>query len=282
MNKLTVFAILLFGLSLSSCSLFDMDIQKDYDYQLSTLDPKINKTARQYLLDRGKNPIVPNDTIFKWMQLGLEYAEIDLAEFDKPGRTFVLLKNEAIRVLPTRTTNGVVVATSNVPTAGMWFTWGLTSKNADGTLKLKTDGTPDVVPVKNWSDYPKQDVKNYFLSLIGLESYNFDNAKTDNTSLPTLLPAGASATDRSLLGYYAAAVTPSLNVAGDRILTRENIQVPGKIYGFDPESKMNIRVVSSDYSPLRHNDITNVVTAGIVATNGIIHVMGGLTYPWRY
>jgi len=282
MNKLTVFAILLFGLSLSSCSLFDMDIQKDYDYQLSTLDPKINKTARQYLLDRGKNPIVPNDTIFKWMQLGLEYAEIDLAEFDKPGRTFVLLKNEAIRVLPTRTTNGVVVATSNVPTAGMWFTWGLTSKNADGTLKLKTDGTPDVVPVKNWSDYPKQDVKNYFLSLIALESYNFDNAKTDNTSLPTLLPAGASATDRSLLGYYAAAVTPSLNVAGDRILTRENIQVPGKIYGFDPESKMNIRVVSSDYSPLRHNDITNVVTAGIVATNGIIHVMGGLTYPWRY
>ena len=283
MNKLTVLLyFFLMSLCFSSCSLFDMDIQKDYDYKKSALDARINKTARQYLIERGKSPIVPNDTIFKWMQLGLEYAEIDLAEFDKPGRTFILLKNEAIRVLPTRTTNGVVVATSNVPTAGMWFTFGLTTKNIDGTLKLKADGTPDVVPVKNWSDYPKEDVRNYFLSLIATESYNFDNAKTENTSLPTLLPAGSNATDKSLLGYYLAGVTPNLNVAGDRVLIRENIQTTGKTYGFDPESKMNIRVVSSDYSPLRHNDITNVATAGIVATNGVIHVMGGLTYPWRY
>ncbi|RZK41131.1 MAG: hypothetical protein EOO90_12025 [Pedobacter sp.] len=157
MNKLTVFAAFFLGISvcLSSCSLFDMDIQKDYDYKKSSLDPHINKTAREYLIERGKNPKVPNDTIFKWMQLGLEYAEIDLAEFEKPGRTFILLKNEAIRVLPTRNTNGVIVATSNVPTSGMWFTFGLTFKNADGTLRLRADGTPDVVPVKNWSDYPK-------------------------------------------------------------------------------------------------------------------------------
>lgn len=284
MNKLTVFAAFFLGISvcLSSCSLFDMDIQKDYDYKKSSLDPHINKTAREYLIERGKNPKVPNDTIFKWMQLGLEYAEIDLAEFEKPGRTFILLKNEAIRVLPTRNTNGVIVATSNVPTSGMWFTFGLTFKNADGTLRLRADGTPDVVPVKNWSDYPKADVRNYFLSLIATETYNFDNAKTENTSLPTLLPTGASASDNTLLGYYPAGTTANLNVAGDRILTRENIQVAGKVYGFDPESKMNIRIVSSDYSPLRFNDITNVVTAGIVATNGVIHVMGGLTYPWRY
>ncbi len=274
MKKSTLVLSFFLGLNLclSSCSLFEMDIQKDYEYKKSSIDARINKSARQYILDRGKSPIVPNDTIFKWMQLGLEYAEIDLAEFDKPGRTFILLKNEAIRVLPA---NGV-------PTAGMWFTFALTSKNPDGTLKLKADGTPDVVPAKKWSDYSKEDVRNYFLSLIATESYNFDNAKTENTTLPTLLPAGSIASDKSLLGYYLAGVTPNLNVAGDRILTRESIQTTGKIYGFDPESKMNFRVVSSDYSPLRHNDITNVVTAGLVATNGIIHVMGSITYPWRY
>ncbi|MGF1925233.1 MAG: hypothetical protein ACQUHE_13735, partial [Bacteroidia bacterium] len=221
--KLILSLLLCFSLFLSSCSLFDMDIQEDYKYEKSTLDARINKSARQYLLDRGKNPIVPNDTIFKWMELGLEYAEIDLAEFDKPGRTFILLKNEAIRVRPA---NGI-------PTSGMWFTFGITSKNPDGTLKLKADGTPDVVPARKWSDYSKADVRNYFLSLIATETYNFDNAKTENTTLPTLLPAGASASDQSLLGYYAAGTVPNLNVAGDRNLSRENIQTPGKIYGFD-------------------------------------------------
>ena len=284
MKRLAILFIFFLSISIifTSCSLFDLEVQKDYDFKKSSLDAHINKSARQYLLDRGKNPIIANDTIFKWMQLGLEYAEIDLTEFDKPGRTYILLKNEAIRVLPTKNTNGVITATSNIPTSGMWFTFGLTSKNPDGTLKLKADGTPDLVPVKNWSDYPKQDVRNYFLSLIATETYGFENGGINNASLSTLLPAGSSATDKSLLGYYLATVTPNLNVAGDRVLTRENIQTAGKIYGFDPEGKLNFRIVSSDYSPIRHNDITNVVTAGILATNGVIHVMGGVTYPWRY
>ena len=128
MKKLTIVITFFLGLSLSSCSLFEMDIQKDYEYKKSSIDARINKSAKQYIIDRGKNPIVANDTIFKWMQLGLEYAEIDLAEFDKPGRTFILLKNEAIRVRPA---NGI-------PTSGMWFTFGLTSKNPDGTLKTKS------------------------------------------------------------------------------------------------------------------------------------------------
>lgn len=267
---------------ISGCSMFGLDKQVDYEFQKNILDAHINKSAKQYLLDRGKNPVVPNDTIFKWMQLGLEYAGIDLAEYEKPGRTFVFLKNEAIRVLPTRTTNGVVVTTSNIPTAGMWFSFPLVSKNTDGTLKLKTDGSVDGVPVKNWSDYPKEDVRNFFLSLIAIENYGFENGTTTNSSLPTLLPSGTSATDKSLLGWYLAGTTPNLNVSGDRILNRVNSLTPGQVYGFDPESRLNFRIVSSDFSPLRYNDATNAATAGLLATNGQIHVFGALIYPWRY
>lgn len=278
----TTISFLALACMISGCTLFGLDKQTDYDFQKSTLDAHINKSARQYLLDRGKNPVVPNDTIFKWMQLGLEYAGIDLAEFDKPGRTFIFLKNEAIRVLPTRTTNGVVVATSNIPTAGMWFSFPLVSKNPDGTLKLKTDASVDGVPVRNWSDYPKEDVKNFFLSLIATGDYGFGNGVTSNTSLPTLLTPGTSASDKSLLGWYAAGTTPNLNVSGDRILNRVNVITPGQVYGFDPESRLNFRIVSSDYSPLRYNDATNAATAGLIATNGQIHVFAALIYPWRY
>ncbi len=262
--------------------MFGLDLQKDYDFQKTTLDPHINKTARQYLEERGKNPKLANDTIFKWMQLGLEYAGIDLAEYEKPGRTYVFLSNAAVRVLPTKTVNGVVVASSNVPTSGMWFTFPITAKNTDGTLKLKADGTPDALPATKWNDYPKEDVKNFFLSLIALGDFGFNNGGITNTSLQTLLPAGTSASDKSLLGYYVSGATPNNNVSGDRILTRDNIQVPGKVYGFDYQGMLNFRIVSSDYSPLRLNDGTNAATAGIIADNGQIHVFSAVVYPWRY
>lgn len=276
------FCAMVLSAIISGCSMFGLDKQTDYDFKKSVLDAHINKSAKQYLLDRGKDPLIKGDTIFKWMQLGLEYAGIDLSEYEKPGRTYVFLKNEAIRVLPTRTTNGVIVTTSNIPTAGMWLSFPLVSKNADGTLKLKTDGSVDGIPVKNWSDYPKEDVKNFFLSLIALENYGFDNASTTNTTLPTLLPVGASASDRSLLGWYAAGKTANLNVSGDRILNRVSVISAGQVYGFDPESRMNFRIVSSDFSPMRYNDATNAATAGLIATNGQIHVFGAVIYPWRY
>ncbi|MDB5012184.1 MAG: hypothetical protein JWQ25_386 [Daejeonella sp.] len=291
MKKINIILASLFCLSISitACSLVGLDLQEDYDYKKSTLDPHINMTARAYLEKRGKNPVVANDTIFKWMQLGLEYAGIDLAEYEKPGRTYVFLSNGAIRVLPTTTTNGVVKTTSNIPTAGMWFTFPLMVKNPDGTLK--TAGTPAVpvtaLPTK-WSDYDKEDVKNYFLSLIAEGDYGFDNGQTANTTLKTLLPEGAKATNKTRLGYYVAGTTPNYNLTGGRIFT---IDYAAGGNGFDPESKINFKIVNGDYSPIQVNDYNTLTTSGIVATNGQIHVFaptGAVTtaiysfFPFRY
>src|SRR5690606_26851271 len=93
-----------------ACTLFDMDLQKQYDYKPTTLDPHINISARQFLENRSYGT-VPSDTIFKWMRKGLEYAEIDLSEYEKSGRTFIFLHNDAVRVRN---------ATSGAITAGLW------------------------------------------------------------------------------------------------------------------------------------------------------------------
>lgn len=255
----------------TSCSISGLDLQEDYPYKATTLNPKIHKTARQYLEERGKNPVRPNDTIFKWMQLGLEYAEIDLAEYEKPGRTFVFLSNNAIRVRN---------ATSGAITAGMWFTFPKMVKNPDGSQKMNTNGTPATANATKWSDYPKADVRNYFLYLIALGDFGFHNAKIANTTLPTLLPANQVASNITRLGYYVAGTTPNYTPAGARILTSTDFTVNGN--GFDPEGKINFNISNSDYAPLMVNDLTTFATSGIEATNGQIHVSSTVVYPWRY
>src|SRR5438067_10129421 len=96
MKKLTIyhfFFIVLAVIFFSGC----YKLQKDYKYNAFTLDPNINMTAKDFLLSRGTAG-VGSDTIFKWMQLGIEYAGIDLAEYEKPERTYIFLHNTAIRI----------------------------------------------------------------------------------------------------------------------------------------------------------------------------------------
>lgn len=272
MKKLYIFLACILGVSvISSCSMFGLDLQEDYDYHASTLDPHINKSVRQYLEDRGKTPVVANDTIFKWMQLGLEYAGLDLAEYEKTGRTFILLSNNSIRVRN---------ASTGAVTAGMWFDFPVMEKNPDGSQKFAADGvTPVTHPARSWDEYSKETVKNYFLYLMFEGQFSFDNAKIDNTTFQTLLPSGAAATRESKLGYAVASVTPNYSAAGARILTYDYVNGGN---GFDPEGKINMKILNSDYSPLQINDQTTVATAGIIATNGIIHVCAATVYPWRY
>ncbi|MES2454216.1 MAG: hypothetical protein V4594_01690 [Bacteroidota bacterium] len=276
------------ALFISSCSMFGLDVQKDYEYKKSTLDAHINMSARQYLESRGKNPVVANDTIFKWMQLGLEYAGINLDEFEKAGRTFVFLANGAIRVLPTKVVNGQTVPSSVVPTGGMWFTFPITQRNADGSVKLTTAGLVDAKPATKWEEYSKGDVRKYFLSLIALGDFGFENAKTENTSFQTLLAPGMSASDSSRLGFYIVANAQDLNATGNRVTTFVNVRETGVKYGLDPEGKINFKILNSDYSPLQVNDLNTLTTSGLIATNGQIHVYAptGTTpapvFPYRY
>jgi hypothetical protein len=268
---------------LAACSIGGLKLQEDYDYIKSgALDPNIKKTALQYLMQRGKAPVTANDTVFKYMQLGLEYAGIDQSEYEKSGRTFIFFSNSAIRVLPTKTTNGVVTTTSNVPTGGLWFDFPIMEKNADGSQKYATDGTPVSHPAKSWNEYSKETVRNYFMYFIIQADYGFNNATTTNTTMQTLLPAGTVAGKESRLGYMvtsAAANGTNTNAAGNRVPIFDYANGGA---GFDPEGKINMKIVNSDYSPLMVNNFANVATAGLVATNGQIHVCSTTTYPSRY
>src|SRR6187397_2953012 len=239
-------------ISFTSC----YKLQKDYQYNAFTLDPNINMTAKQFLLSRGTAG-VGSDTVFKWMQLGIEYAGIDLAEYEKPGRTYIFLHNSAIRTL------GTVNTVPNQVTGGFFFDYPIIGRDSAGNiLKSKVDPTKDSMrPAFQWNEYPQQLVKNYFLYLILQGDYTFENLSVNNTSVQTLL-APNTIPDPAL----AASIT--FNTAGGA--------------GFDPEGKINLKLINNQDAPINVNDRTNDRSAGYFATNGKVHVYGATVHPFRY
>lgn len=253
-NILPSILLILIAISQSGCEkMFGLKRQKDYDYVKKTLDPNIGISAGKFLQDRATGTGMANgvnDTVFKYMKLGLDYAGIDLSEYEKGDRTFLFLHNDGVRVLPTKTTNGVTTTTSNVPTAGLWFDFPIV------TGINPTTGLPITRPATKWSDYPKEDVKNYFLYLIGQGRYNFEHLNHLNKTVKSILPEGTVLSKSSMLGYANG----------------------GK--GFDDGGNFYLKILNNnDLAPIVHNNRTNDRSAGYVATNGIIHVFGASLAP---
>jgi hypothetical protein len=136
--------------------MFGLNRQDNVDHETSTLDPHINKTAWQFLKERSSGK---PDSIFSRMYDAIVYSGIDSAEYTKPGRTFILLHNDAI--------------VRGTPTAADSY-WGRYKVN-------------NAVATK-WSDYTPQQVKNWLLYLIAQGEYTFDNVTPDNVEVKTLLP----------------------------------------------------------------------------------------------
>jgi hypothetical protein len=258
MKKLTFipYILLLFVTTYTtSCKkLLGLKKQTDYDYEHRTADAHIYKTARQFLNDRANgSPENVNDTVFRWMKMGLDYAGIDLAEYEKPGRTFIFLHNDAIKVWN---------ATTKKVTGGFFFTFPIVDKDANGnpivdpvTSAIKTH------PAEKWSDYSKETVKNYFLYLIGEGEFNFEQLNNLNQTVQSLMPAGMVATNESILGYLTLS-------DGSK--------------GLDIEGKFNLKILNgSDQAPIVFNDKTNDRSAGYIADNGIVHVFGATVVPFR-
>lgn len=260
-------------IALSSC----YKLQKDYNYIPVVLDPNINVTAKDFMNSRGKAG-VGADTVFKWMQLGIEYAGIDTAEYKTSGRTYIFLHNSAIR---TTTGSG---ATLKV-TGGFFFDYPIVVKDAAGVvIKSKIDPTADSMrPAITWNEYPQQMVKNYFLYLIIQGEYTFENLGATNTTVQTLLPAGSVVSPKdSKLGWVVTKTTPNPDAASATSITFS----PTAGTGFDPEGKMNLTLRSVSGSPqdapLTINDRVVDRTAGYFATNGKIHVYDKTIGPFRY
>ncbi|PYF70695.1 hypothetical protein [Pedobacter nutrimenti] len=264
--------MLLLGLAFSSCSIGGLDLQKDYKYEKKELDPRLYKSARQYLEDRGTSPLKAGDTVFKYMKLGLDYAGIDLGEYEKSGRTFIFLHNDAIRVLDDKT---------KIPKSGMWFDIPVIMKDVNGQPIKDVDGIKyKTRPATKWSDYSKETVKNYFLYLIIQGEYGFDNAVTTNTTMQTLLPPNrVAAKDESLLSYIVTKAQPKPgSMAASRAILWDAVGSPG----FDPEGKINMKITYTDGTPLVINDLVPDRSAGQIATNGPVHVFGATVWPFRY
>lgn len=256
-------------ISLTGC----YKLQKDYKYNAFTLDPNINMTAKEFLLSRGTAG-VGSDTVFKWMQLGIEYAGIDLAEYEKPGRTYIFLHNSAIR-----TTTGS--GTSQRTNGGFFFDYPIPVFDAAGLpIKSKVNLTEDSLrPAFKWEEYPKDFVKNYLLYFILEGEYSFENLTVANTSIQTLLPPGTVADPKvSKLGWVIVKTTPNPDATlASNIYFDKTI---GK--GFDPEGKINLKLVNSQDAPIMINDRVNDRTAGYFTTNGKVHVYDKTMAPFRY
>jgi hypothetical protein len=133
-------------------------------------------------------------------------------------------------------------------------TFILMNNTAAKALWTSVKTAANVAAVK-WNDYPQQAVKNYlyYLILDGVYDHYTLPAVTDVTA-NTLAPQGAFTTNPT------------------------GFTIPAFIA--NPTSVMKIQVINtspsntSDY-PIQLNDILNVYTSSILATNGAVHVING-------
>ncbi|MBN9298178.1 MAG: fasciclin domain-containing protein [Filimonas sp.] len=145
------------SVSLSSCSIFGLDWQKDYHRVVDTVDAHVYKNAWDYLKQRSIEN--KTDTIFKRMYDGIIYSGMDTAEYMKTDRTFIFLHNDAIyRSKATDCYFGAVKDTLG-----------------------KTLGT-------TWTTYRKSDVKAYLQYLIVEGQYSHYNLPITNISVQTIGP----------------------------------------------------------------------------------------------
>lgn len=72
---------------MTGCSLFGYDLQEDYEYKNSSIDPQTNKTVLEYMNSRKD--------IFSSMLKAIEYTGLDTL-YNKENNTYLLLTNYAL------------------------------------------------------------------------------------------------------------------------------------------------------------------------------------------
>jgi hypothetical protein len=208
-----IILIFLLYTGLNGCSIFGLDLQKNDKHETHTLDPHIDKSALEYIKSRSNN-FTAGDTIFKLMRQAIDYSGIDTNEYKKSIRTYILLHNDAILRLD-----------NNKPTTDCYFGRYLVNGQ----------------PASQWSDYPKEQVKNFLLYLIAEGNYTFETVGPDTVVARTLLPPAAdTANPKSVI------VFKSMNDRNSKFRIND---FPGSTWYIEAR------------------------TAGIIGTNGPLHVV---------
>lgn len=199
----------------SGCQkMFGLKKQTDWHFEPVTLDPHIHQNAWTYLVSRAVGD-TKNDSIFYLFYQGIRYAGIDSSEFTAQNRTFVFLHNDAIYRLA-----------SNKITADCYFGFHMTAA-----------GTPGA----QWTDYPKDSVRNWLLYLIADGDNTFETLKPSNKDVKTQLPK---------------------NVAHNN---------PDGLMSFRIDNTANYNLMINDF--VGSTQVVKVRTAGILADNGPIQVI---------
>lgn len=87
-SKIYIYTILIACIgAMSSCDLAGLPLQTDYQYEYANLDPHIGITAYEFIKKRSSVDM----TLFAY---AVDKADFK-AEFEKPGRTYLLLNNNA-------------------------------------------------------------------------------------------------------------------------------------------------------------------------------------------
>ena len=138
------------------CNLAGLDLQESYKYDNSTYNPKVDKTALEYM---KADPVQ-----FSSMLEAIKWAEME-DEYIKPGRTYILLTNRALmdeEYLP--------VATAKIP-LGSYFTCNKIPNPIYDPLDVNK-GPKAIVP-DNWTVYPKSQVQAFlkYHIMLGLNTW---------------------------------------------------------------------------------------------------------------
>lgn len=151
-------AVLLSVLILTGCSIAGLDLQKDFKYDASIRNSKINMNALEFMKSRKD--------LFSSMIEAVNYAGL-ADEYTKPGRTFLLLTNRAL--------SDETYAPVAPSVMGSYFACNqIPNPNYSATDPSKG---PRMLTPDTWSVYPVEQVKQFLLYHMTKEAISFSNAK---------------------------------------------------------------------------------------------------------
>lgn len=138
--------------ALTSCNLFGYDLQEDYKYKGSSIDPQTNKTVLDFMNSRKD--------IFSSMLKAIEYSGLDTL-YTKNNNTYLLLTNKALADL----TNGYSYFYKN-------------------KVKDPADATKLIYGSK-WSDYDTTKVREFLKYHVVKGTYNYAQLTATRVWAPT-------------------------------------------------------------------------------------------------
>lgn len=220
---ITVVVVLGMAQLLSSCSMFGLDVQKDFNRKKDTLDAHVYKNAWDYLKSRAYGS--KTDTVFRRMYDAIIASGIDTSLYIQQNHTYIFYTNAAVTTAKT----------------GVWAAYLTSAKKA----------------AKSFKDYAPADLKNYLLYLIIQGEYSHYNLPISDVEVKTLAPVGVFSTN--LTGF----VIPSFAATNPNSTMRIKVldSSPGNTSDYPLQINDTYNVYSSDY--LATNGVIQVMNSPI-------------------